>query len=199
MSAPQPPTPATTPETADQYATFKHNASLGLIFACPLLILLPPRKLDFYTFTLTTTFLLSANQQVAERSGRGILSHMSFARDLPSEKARDVQERLKRERLLRPQPSGQGMIRQREGDEEGLRDPRDMTGEAKGVGERLWMGGEKEGWRERRKMEEREAVQEGGKGYQGLILDQIWDVWNWGKDNKGESKGKEEEKGRREK
>ncbi|KAI9718154.1 MAG: hypothetical protein M1835_004116, partial [Candelina submexicana] len=52
MSAPQPPT--ATPASPQSYQTLKNNLSLGLCFACPLLIILPPRKLDFYTFSLST-------------------------------------------------------------------------------------------------------------------------------------------------
>ena len=62
----------------------------------------------------------------------------------------------------------------------------------KGLVEKVWMGGEREGWRERRIREEKEAIEE-GRGYGGLIMDQIWEVWNWGK----KSDGEEEEDGKR--
>ena len=102
----------------------------------------------------------------------------SLVRDLPGEKARDVQERLKRERLLRAQPGGQGSERGEEG-----------NAKEKGVVEKLWMGQEGEGWKERRIREEREALEE-GRGYGGLIVDQIWEVWNWGKTKeKGDDMG----------
>lgn len=42
------------------------------------------------------------------------------------------------------------------------------------------MGQEEEGWMEKRLREEQKALEE-GKGYSGLIMDQIWEVWNWGK------------------
>lgn len=165
MSAPQPPTRPPTASEQDQYARLKHNISLGLLVTCPILIALPPRKLDFYTFGLSTFWLLSLNQITTERSGRSILQHIntrkpSIVQELPSEKARDLQERLKREKLLRAQPSGQGSER--------------------GLVDKLWMGQEQEGWREKRIKEEQEALEE-GRGYGGLIMDQIWEVWNWGK------------------
>jgi hypothetical protein len=53
---------------------------------------------------------------------------------------------------------------------------------------RLWMGDETEGWKERRLEEEKKALEE-GKGYTDMILEQIWDVWNWDK-----KKGKDDEK-----
>lgn len=62
-------------------------------------------------------------------------------------------------------------------------------GKEKGLVGRLWMGGEEEGWKERRDREEREALEE-GRGYGGLILDQIWEVWNWG-EGKGKGEGRE--------
>ncbi|KAL2262476.1 hypothetical protein VTK26DRAFT_1207 [Humicola hyalothermophila] len=61
--------------------------------------------------------------------------------------------------------------------------------DTRGFLERIWMGGEKEGWRERRLEEERKALEE-GKGYGGLIMDQLREVW----EGKGEGKEGEEKK-----
>lgn len=91
-------------------------------------------------------------------------------RDLPAGKAEEVRERLRRERALR----------EGEGNADGEKE--------KGLVGRLWMGTEDEGWKERRLREEREALEE-GRGYGGLIMDQIWEVWNWGK---GKGKGQDE-------
>jgi hypothetical protein len=53
-----------------------------------------------------------------------------------------------------------------------------------GIVQRVWMGGESEGWKERRLREEQKALSE-GKGYGDLIQEHIWDVWTWGgKDGK---------------
>lgn len=49
----------------------------------------------------------------------------------------------------------------------------------KGLLEKVWMGGESEDWKAKRDERERKALEE-GKGYGDLIMDQIWDVWNWG-------------------
>jgi hypothetical protein len=43
----------------------------------------------------------------------------------------------------------------------------------------IWMGRETEGWQERRLKEERERLAN-GEGYGDMIMDQIWEVWNWG-------------------
>ena len=47
------------------------------------------------------------------------------------------------------------------------------------------MGGETEGWKERRLREEQEKINQ-GEGYGSMIMDQIWEVWNWGDKNKAE-------------
>ncbi|KAK0670852.1 hypothetical protein QBC41DRAFT_66532 [Cercophora samala] len=61
---------------------------------------------------------------------------------------------------------------------------------------KIWMGGEKEGWQERRMEEEKKALEE-GKGYGDLIMEQIYEVFGWGAkkedDSKKEKKKKEEE------
>ena len=49
-----------------------------------------------------------------------------------------------------------------------------------GMARKIWMGDETEGWKEQRMREEREALEE-GRGYGSLIMEQIWEVWNWDK------------------
>ncbi|KAF4626698.1 hypothetical protein G7Y89_g11457 [Cudoniella acicularis] len=69
--------------------------------------------------------------------------------------------------------------------------------------EKFWMGGEKSTWKKERDRKEQEALAE-GKTYGDIIMDQIWEVWSWGKDkmeevkkSRRESYGGAEEKGRR--
>ena len=114
---------------------------------------------------------------------------------LPSAKAPEVQQRLRRENSLRQEQAGadgrvlaelearrgRGVQQREEG---GGEEEEEEEGGIKGMGKRLWMGGEREGWKERRLREEREALEE-GRGYGGLIWDQIWEVWNWEKGRKG--------------
>lgn len=60
-----------------QYAQVKHYGSLTLFLLAPVLLALPPRKLDFYTFGLAGVWTVSANQLVMERNaGRGILESL---------------------------------------------------------------------------------------------------------------------------
>lgn len=49
----------------------------------------------------------------------------------------------------------------------------------KGMFEKIWLGEEGEDWKRKRDEREKAALEE-GKGYGGLIMDQIWEVWNWG-------------------
>ncbi|KAK3299208.1 uncharacterized protein B0H64DRAFT_472377 [Chaetomium fimeti] len=66
--------------------------------------------------------------------------------------------------------------------------------ESVGLVERFWMGGEKEGWQEKRLEEERKAI-ESGKGYGGLIADQVREVWKGKGDGEGGKKGEGERQG----
>ena len=104
---------------------------------------------------------------------------------LPTEKAqlnaRIAAERREKEELERARREGV----------EGLAGGDREKGK-RGVIGRIWMGGEEEGWKERRLEEERKALEE-GKGYTDLILEQIWEVWNWDK-KKGKGEGEEGKK-----
>ena len=147
---------------------------------CPAIMLLPPRKLDLYTFSLCIGFYLSADHLAQTSYNRPLLSLMmpSFGSPipdaLPTERAQAnakiLQERREREDLERARR--EGVTKKPE----------------KGLLGKLWMGEEEEGWKERRLAEERKALEE-GKTYTDMILEQIWEVWNWDK-----KKAKEENK-----
>ncbi|KAI0490809.1 hypothetical protein F4859DRAFT_24152 [Xylaria cf. heliscus] len=67
-------------------------------------------------------------------------------------------------------------------------------GKEKGVLEKIWMGNATPDWKEKRDKREKEALQEGGGGYLGLITDQIAEVWGGKKTDEGDvSKGKKGE------
>jgi hypothetical protein len=53
------------------------------------------------------------------------------------------------------------------------------------------MGGEGDDWKAKRDAKEKEALEE-GKGYGGLIMDQIWEVWNGGKEKVEQIKEEDE-------
>ena len=154
-----------------------------MLFLAPALVALPPRKLDLYTVALGGAFLASANHLTKERTGRGLLANMRFSRASASEAKREktqaevFHEQYKaekeRRRILEEPVSSASSGTTR-------RPPSALEAAAK----ELWMGGEKEGWKERRLHEEQEKISQ-GEGYGSMIMDQIWEVWNWG-EKKGE-------------
>lgn len=96
-------------------------------------------------------------------------------RSLPSPRAQEFHERyeMKRQRDLEEIERLHGQDARR----------REME-KSQGLAEKVWMGGESEGWKERRLREEQEKIVQ-GEGYGSMIMDQIWEVWNWGKKKEG--------------
>lgn len=151
------------------------NVAIGGVIICPLIMLMPPRKLDLYTFSLGLGFYLSADHLCETYYGRGLVTQLSPFRsvtELPTEKAREIQKRLAEEREKERKKLGK-------------------TEEDKSILQKIWMGGETEGWKERRLEEEKKALEE-GKSYTDMILEQIWDVWNWDKKDKKDTENKRE-------
>jgi hypothetical protein len=158
-------------EQQERYKKIGRGVAIGGVIICPIIALLPPRKLDLYTFALGACFYLSADHLSTDYNGRGIIENLkpkwtSTMMDLPTEKAKETQLRLENEKRLR-----EG----REALKAGSQIPKE-----KGILDKLWMGDEEEGWKERRLAEERKALQE-GKGFGSMIMEQIWEVWNWDK------------------
>ncbi|PGG95535.1 hypothetical protein AJ79_10004 [Helicocarpus griseus UAMH5409] len=197
-SSSQPPNTTTTisaRNNAAEYEKFKNFAAYTFLFVSPVCIALPPRKLDWYTFSLGAAFLVSANHISSVRSGRSLLGHIksrtvgedrpTIFRDLPTPQAEAMREQL---RAAREAQIRDGNI---VGEElERLKRRQERENEMNIV-KKLWMGGEEKGWKERRLREEQKALEE-GKGYGDLIKEHIWEVWNWGK--KGEEDGGNSEK-----
>ena len=70
MSSKPPPKEPTLEERIHLTSSFTkliHNVSIGTLVVAPLLIALPPRKLDLYTFFLSSAVVASANQLVKGR------------------------------------------------------------------------------------------------------------------------------------
>ncbi|KZM20857.1 uncharacterized protein EKO05_0007800 [Ascochyta rabiei] len=151
------------------------NVAIGGVVLCPIIMLMPPRKLDLYTFSLGLGFYLSADHLCESYYGRGLVTQLSPFRavgDLPTERARDVQAKLREAREEERRKLGK-------------------TSEDKSVLQKIWMGGESEGWKERRLEEEKKALEE-GKSYTDMIFEQIWDVWNWDKKDRKNGEDKEQ-------
>lgn len=169
----------------NSFGTFVHNASLAMLVIAPVLIVLPPRKLDLYTFSLFGAFVVSANQLTKERTGAGLLYQMPGAK--PPAIALEYQERMRQKRLLDDPQQGtiQGGLQKR-----GI-EHRKSEGLEK-MAKELWMGDEKPGWKEKRLAEEQKKLDE-GEGYGSMIVDQIWEVWNWGEKKAENLKEKDEQ------
>lgn len=176
------------------YERFKNYAALTFLVASPILIAIPPRKLDHLTVLLTGAFCVSANHITREQTGRSILDRLEarvsssnnkpssspgIFRELPSERAEQIQAQLRaardaqlRDASLAAEEKGKLKARQQQ---------------EKGMAQRIWMGSETKGWKERRLREEQKALDE-GKGYGDLIKEHIWDVWTWGGKDDSEKK-----------
>jgi hypothetical protein len=199
-SQPSPQQTQQPPDLTPAYHTFQHYTALGFLFGAPILIALPPRKLDFYTFALGSSWVLSANHLYRERARQRVSPFGGSSQrqaqvqvpegELGVKKTRYeiAQAQLKRERedaarrrqLLDPQQAGVEHVH-----------GRPQSAIEKGL-EKVWMGDEKPGWKERRLAEEQEKIS-GGEGYGGMIMDQIWEVWNWGREKGEELEGRDRE------
>ena len=172
MSAPQAPPRQATPSEARQYA---HNVALLAVIACPVLALIPPRKLDVYTLGLVGTTAYSGNYLVRERSGRSIWQHVRGTRPPlgqagaplpPADHAhlhRDSQSVQHQTQRLRP-------------------DSGSATDELRAT------QSQREAWKMQREKEIRDDL-DVGKGFGEMITDQIWEVWNWGRKKDDEDDG----------
>ncbi|KAJ4370177.1 hypothetical protein N0V86_008913 [Didymella sp. IMI 355093] len=161
-------------ENAQRYTRIMRNIAIGGVIICPIVMLMPPRKLDLYTFSLGLGFYLSADHLCESYYGRGLVTQLSpfrAATDLPTERAREVQAKLREAREEERRKLG--------------------TKEEEGVLKKIWMGGESAGWKERRLEEEKRAIEE-GKSFSDMIFEQIWDVWNWDKKGKNEENEKKD-------
>ncbi|KAK3403172.1 hypothetical protein B0T20DRAFT_400208 [Sordaria brevicollis] len=197
MSSQQPPseTPAATtpapaeipaeiiPSAENHYGTpnLLHNSAIIVSVLAPIGLLLPGRgrgQFSVQNAILSSGTFWGFNQLSYDYTGKSIYqrsnekwgSILSVGDSLP-EQAKKNKALIEAERARRKLAQDQA----------------DAKAEAEkngGVLTKIWMGDEKEGWKEKRLEEEKKAL-ESGKGYGSLIMDQIWEVWNQeGKDGK---------------
>ena len=196
QSQPDPPLPKPNPIT--------HNAAIAISILGPIALLLPSRggatKSTLQNAVLGASTFWGFNQLAADYTGKSITQRSAErwgqllgispgeagggkeegteagAGDwggLPTARAARNRELMEAERRRRAEAEGR---------EYKARDRR-------GLWERIWMGGEQEGWKERRLEEERRAL-ESGRGYGGLIMDQLSEVFGGGgKAGKGDGDG----------
>lgn len=138
-----------------------------MVFVCPAIALLPPRKFDLYTFGLGITWFTCAGYVSEQKTGQGILWHLGNS--LPSARNRERVEELRRE-------EDEARARREQLFEATREKERQREEKPRGLLKSVWMGGESDDWIEERKRKEREALEE-GKGYGSLIWDQVKEVW----------------------
>lgn len=172
------PTPPLSPTTIAHRRTLLHYTSLLAVIACPLLIALPPRKLDIYTVAALASTAAGGDYLVREYTGRSVVDRVRFAARGAGERERAEVERARG--LVRAERAAGG---RGEGAER-------VEREVEARVERI----EGSEWKRAREERERKALGE-GRGYADLIVDQICEVWGTGKSGKGEG-GKEEGEGK---
>ncbi|KAI9719923.1 MAG: hypothetical protein M1828_006053 [Chrysothrix sp. TS-e1954] len=151
-------TPTDTPEgreKIERYKRYIYNGAIGMTVFIPVLIAAPPRKYDFFTYGLGIVWVNSVGYIVEAKTGQGLIWHIGTK--LPSEANRQRRARMREEENVERRAKG-------------------LPERKRGVFEGLFMGKEREDWREKRMQEEDEALKEGGKGYSGLITDQVKEV-----------------------
>ncbi|EGD89063.1 hypothetical protein H112_03983 [Trichophyton rubrum D6] len=163
---------------AEDYKRFKFYAAVGIGIAAPIIIALPPRKLDIYTASLITACVASVDYLLTERTGKGILSQMAtlvpakpaLLNDLPTKKAEELNERM---RIARIQEQELERLR---GSMAGEEEEEEEKPSLRKSIRKFWMGRETEGWVERRREEERKALAE-GKTYSEIMMDYVREAW----------------------
>ena len=157
MSQHEAPLRQTSVSEAEKYAQATRIAATVAVVACPVLILLPPRKLDFYTIALIGTTGYSANHLIRESTGRSIWQRVMLQQNDPC-----IQSVPTTSRSLAAEIQAQSRRPE---------SPKDHVG---------GLHKQREEWKTQRKKEIEEEIEE-GKGFGDMIVDQIWEVWNWGK------------------
>jgi hypothetical protein len=156
--------PAQTDPPLPERVPIIHNLAMAGTILTPLVMLLPPRKMDLRFLVLAGTFSLSSNQLAYEYTGTSLYSRFghrfSNLNTLPAE-AEKTREILREHR-------------EREG---GARDEAAKKGPVAQAVNSIWMGDEGKDWQKKRFEEHQKSLEE-GKGLGGIIMDQIVDVWN---------------------
>jgi hypothetical protein len=197
-------TPTATPVDTSS-AALVHNVSFAALIIPPIIIFLPPRKLDLYTFSLLGVMFMGGNQLSREYTGISMVQRMGnrfttigdgmkgMAGNKLPPKALEIQRRLKEEKEAMAAVKAARLAGEdkdsiaRKVEELRVAEERGEVTKERGLLEKVWMGSEGDDWKAKRDHKEKKALEE-GRGYGGLIIDQIWEVWNWEKDKMEEVK-----------
>lgn len=186
-------TPAEVPElipsAENHYGTSNlwHNSAVIVSVLSPIALLLPGRgrgKFSVQNAILSSGAFWGFNQLAYDYTGKSIVqrSNEKWAKILSTGDA--LPEQAKKNKALIEAERARRRLAQEQAD---AKAEQEKNG---GVLTKIWMGDEKEGWKEKRLEEEKKALEE-GKGYGSLIMDQIWEVWN--QEKKGEDKKKKDD------
>ncbi|KAF1827090.1 uncharacterized protein K489DRAFT_311465 [Dissoconium aciculare CBS 342.82] len=159
MSTQQLPKQSPTTSDAEKYAQAMRAAAVLAVVACPVVALLPPRKLDFYTVGLIGTTVYGANHLTRDYTGRSLWQHAT---------------RQQRESPGQAVPGS--LVGQLQTQARGAQNVEAPVGT---------LARKREEWKAERQNEIQEELEE-GKGFGDMIMDQIWEVWNWGKPKQDE-------------
>ncbi|KAL8715624.1 MAG: hypothetical protein Q9225_006375 [Loekoesia sp. 1 TL-2023] len=186
---PSAPIAPTSPAT--KYSPPLRPIFLSLLIATPILAVLPPRKLDLYTFMLGFTFVISA-----EELTYGSASRRFGPRPQPQPLAASPQDAKENIPIATQSEAAQRFMTSETAPHDAkadlLKREKEETGVA-GLARKLWYGSETEGWKERRIREEKEALEE-GRGYGGLIADAVREAFGGAVDREDVDKFNEERK-----
>ncbi|KAK3952813.1 hypothetical protein QBC32DRAFT_340607 [Pseudoneurospora amorphoporcata] len=164
------------PSAENHYGTpnLLHNSAIIVSVLAPIALLLPGRgrgKFSVQNAILSSGTFWGFNQLSFDYTGKSIYqrSNEKWAGILSTGDA--LPEQAKKNKALIEAERARRKLAQEQADQKA---ELDKNG---GVLTKIWMGDEKEGWKEKRLEEEKKAL-ESGKGYGSLIMDQIWEVWN---------------------
>ncbi|KAK3351345.1 hypothetical protein B0H65DRAFT_421077 [Neurospora tetraspora] len=171
------------PSAENHYGTpnLLHNSAIIVSVLAPIGLLLPGRgrgQFSVQNAILGSGTFWGFNQLSFDYTGKSIYqrSNEKWAKVLSTGDA--LPEQAKKNKALIEAERARRKLAQEQAEQ---KEHAEKNG---GVLTKIWMGDEKEGWKEKRLEEEKKAL-ESGKGYGSLIMDQIWEVWNQeGKDKK---------------
>lgn len=186
-------------QQAASLALLKRNLAIGLAVVCPILIILPPRKLDVYTFCLGGTTFISLNHLQKHMTGRSFLNRIGVNNQwdekemklkggedggvsLPTERARRYRQMMKEKKDA--EAAGRRWEPPKSLDE-WKPESEVQEDKKKGVLESLWLGNAKDDWKAQRERKEREAF-ERGDGVGTLIQDYFQEAMGYKKDDEEE-------------
>lgn len=188
-----PPSSTASNDSSHAQAQLIHAVSIACVVLCPVILALPPRKLDVYSVALVSSTLVGGNQLAHEYTGRSILTRIKEvgapqSRRIPIPASDNAIDHSLASRVTGSMTGRESDRRNAEpfGEPKSNLTTRILAEVQKSKSEEEHNGvlsqtREKSQWKKERDEREKEALEE-GKGYADMISEQIWEVWNWGKD-----------------